>query len=321
MLRNVQLSGALFFVVEATSPWGVDVPHASAFASIILPHARHVISYHVITRGSGWAGVLGEQQIAFDAGDILVFPHGDAYSIVSGPDDHRDLDVDSALDFFRAMASGRMPVVVTEGGGGPESAQFVCGFLGCDARPFNPLLATLPRLLHVRRADAANGDLLDRLVQLTLAEADAQRAGAACIRLRLAELMFIELLRRHLEALPPEQTGWLAGLRDAVVGRALQHLHERPAHGWTLESLAHDVGVSRSVLAERFAHFVGCGPMQYLTHWRIQIAARRLTDRGAKVAAVAYEVGYASEAAFSRTFKKIAGVSPAAWRDGSTAAQ
>jgi AraC-like DNA-binding protein len=213
------------------------------------------------------------------------------------------------------MAAGQLPFSVTEGGGGSERLQVVCGFLGCDVRPFNPLLATLPRMLRVRRTSSSSaGDPLEQLIDFTLAESRERRAGGECVRLRLSELLFIEVVRRHLATLPAEQRGWLGGLRDPVVGRALALLHERPAHGWTLEELAQGAGASRSVLAERFTHFVEDPPMQYLTRWRMQIAARLLAEGTRKVAAVAREVGYDSEAAFSRAFKKAAGVPPARWR-------
>jgi AraC-like DNA-binding protein len=212
------------------------------------------------------------------------------------------------------MASGRLPFVVTEGGGGLERAQFVCGFLGCDVRPFNPLLEMLPRLLHMPRPPGAQNDLLERLIDLTLAEAQARHPGGESIRLGLSELIFIELVRRYVATRGEGATGWLAGLRDPAVGRALAVLHESPASPWTLDLLARRIGVSRSVLAERFVHLVGHPPMQYLTRWRMQLAARALSDGTSKVSAIGREVGYKSEAAFSRTFKRIAGVSPAAWR-------
>jgi AraC-like DNA-binding protein len=193
----------------------------------------------------------------------------------------------------------------------------MCGFLGCDARPFNPLLQTLPRMLHVRGVGALADDLLSRLIELTLAESRTHRPGGECIRVRLSELMFVEVVRRHLAALPAARTGWLAGIKDQAIGRALSLLHERPEHAWTLGELARSVGLSRSVLAERFCGFVGQPPMQYLTHWRMQVAARLLADGASKVATVALEVGYASEAAFSRTFKKVTGVSPASFRRAS----
>jgi AraC-like DNA-binding protein len=172
----------------------------------------------------------------------------------------------------------------------------------------------VPRLLHLRQA-FAGGDPLARLIEFALAESQEARAGGECVRLRLSELMFVEVVRRHLAALPAEQTGWLAGLRDRSVGRALACLHERPGDDWTLQKLAKTVGLSRSALAERFTHFVGDPPMQYLTRWRMQVAARLLADGEAKVSAVALRVGYDSEAAFSRAFKKAAGLPPAAWRN------
>ena len=314
VLRMVKLSGALFFLVDASSPWGVEIPGADAFAPIILPSARHVVSYHVVTEGGGWVSVSGAPAVRFEAGDVLVFPHGDAYAMLSQPGGKPALPLAEALGFFRDMAAGRLPFMVPEGGGGPPRARFVCGFLGCDARPFNPLLATLPRLMHVRPPSGSGADLLDRLIALTLDVAREPRPGAECVRLRLSELMFVEVVRRYLEALPAHETGWLAALRDRGIGRALALLHRRPAHPWTLDSLAVEAGVSRSVLAERFTRLIGLPAMQYLANWRIQVAARLLADGTAKVGAVGLEVGYGSEASFSRSFKKIAGISPAAWR-------
>lgn len=312
VLRTVKLTGALFFLVDATSPWCVDVPRAGTFSRILLPRARHIISYHIVVRGTGIACIPGLDPVPISAGDVIVFPHGDPYVMQSGPGVAPEFDEAGTLQFFRDMAAGNLPFVVEEGGGGDPPAQFVCGFLGCDAHPFNPLLATLPRLLQVRRCDG--DDLLDRLIDVTLAEAQTSRAGGACVRLGLSELMFIEVIRRHLQTLPAAASGWLSGLADPAVGRALALLHRRPAHDWALDELAREVGVSRSVLADRFAQLVGCAPMQYLARWRMQIAAGLLRDSESKVAAVALEVGYASEAAFSRTFKRIAGVSPSQWR-------
>jgi AraC-like DNA-binding protein len=166
----------------------------------------------------------------------------------------------------------------------------------------------------VKRSSAAPGGLLDRLIELTLMEARANAAGSACIRLGLSELMFVEVVRRHIEALPAGQTGWLSGLRDPAIGRVLHMLHGEPARQWTLNELAAQAGLSRAVVAERFAHLVGCPPIHYLTLWRMQMAARLLTDGTMKVAAVAREAGYESEAAFSRAFKKTTGRSPTAWR-------
>lgn len=315
VLRVIKLTGALFFQVDASSPWSVEVPEAGSFAHTILPRAQHVISYHIITKGSGWVTVGDDPPMEFTEGDILVIPQGDRYGMSGAPGERSGLTPEDSLDFFRAMAAGQLPSVVSEGGGGPVLAKYVCGFLGCDARPFNPLLGALPRLMRIPRVSSASGDFLDRLIELTFVEAPLRRAGAECIRLRLSELMFVEVVRRYLETLPLGQTGWLAGLRDPVIGKAIALLHGDPARTWGLEALARESGVSRSVLAARFAHLVGCPPMQYLASWRVQLAARLLADGTAKVSAVGRDVGYESEAAFSRSFKRIAGLSPAEWRD------
>ncbi|HEX2502066.1 MAG TPA: AraC family transcriptional regulator [Methylomirabilota bacterium] len=314
VLRTVRLTGALFFLVDASTPWTIELPDGKALAPAILPGAQHVISYHIVTEGSCWGGVREGAAVRLQAGDVLVLPHGDAYAMSTGPDAHGGPDRAEVLAFMRQMATGELPFVVSEGGGGRKRLRLVCGFLGCDLEPFNPLLATLPRLLHVRRGPRSTGDPLDQLIDFTVAESRERRAGGECVRLRLSELMFVEVVRRHLATLPAEETGWLAGLRDPMVGRALALLHSRPAQPWTLESLARDVGLSRSVLAERFAHLVGHPPMGYLTRWRMQVAARLLADGLAKVSAVAREIGYDSEAAFSRAFKRAAGMPPGVWR-------
>lgn len=316
VLRAIKLTGALFFGVDASSPWSVEVPPADSFSGIILPRAQHVISYHIITHGSGWINVNGDPPVQFFERDILVIPHQDSYAMRSAVDAPPDLTEDHSLAFFRAMAAGQLPPTVNEGGGSRPLARYVCGFLGCDARPFNPLLAALPRLIHLRRRSDDAGSLLDRLIDLTLGEASKERAGARCIRLRLSELMFVEVIRLYLESLRPDQTGWMAGLRDPVVGRAMTLLHAKPAQDWSLDGLAAETGASRSVLAARFTALIGCPPMQYLTRWRVQLAARQLSDGLSKVSAVGRSVGYDSEAAFSRAFKRISGVSPAEWRGG-----
>src|SRR5688572_28967518 len=314
VLRAVRLTGAVFFRVDATSPWVIEMPDTGALASVTLPRAQHVISYHVVTRGSCSGALLtGGDGVRLQQGDVLVFPHGDPYVMSIATGQRGGPGAADVLAFMGEMAAGRLPFAVAEGGGGPPQLGLVCGFLGCDVRPFNPLLAALPRLLHVRDA-FASGDPLGRLIEFALAESEDPRAGGECVRLRLSELMFVEVVRRYLAGLPATHTGWLAGLRDRVVGRALALLHERTAEAWTIETLARDVGLSRSALAERFTHFVGEPPMQYLARWRMQAAARLLADGDAKVATVALRVGYDSEAAFSRAFKKLAGVPPADWR-------
>lgn len=314
VLRTVRLRGAVFFMLESSAPWGTAMADGETLAPILVPQAQQVLSFHVITQGTCWGGLLDGPQQRFDTGDIIVFPRGDGYFMGLPPQPTRAPNIEQASGFMQRMKSGGLPFLLQFGGGGAERLGVVCGFLGCDVRPFNPLLGTLPRLLHIKGVAGRQDDRLDRLLELTLAEARDPAPGGESVRLRLSELMFVEVIRRYLAGLPPEQSGWLAGLRDEHVGRALALLHERAAHGWTLDELAGDVGLSRSAFADRFARLVGEPPMQYLARWRMQMAARLLTDGNAKVAAVALEVGYDSEAAFSRAFKKMTGVSPAAWR-------
>ena len=314
VLRTVRLTGTLFFMMDLSSPWEAELPDGATLASKTFPWAQHVISYHVVTAGACWGGLVDEAPVRLEAGDVLVLPRGDAYFISTAPVMRHRQDLTAELTFLREMAAGRLPFVVKDGGGGPASLNLVCGFLGCDVMPFNPLLSTLPRLLHVRGFCGASGGRASRLVELALEESRERKAGGECIRLHLSELMFVEVVRGYLASLSAEHTGWLAGLRDPIVARALALVHERPDQSWTLAELARTVGSSRSTLAERFTHFVGIPPMQYLTQWRMQLASRLLADGAAKVSAVGREVGYDSEAAFSRAFKKVAGESPARWR-------
>jgi AraC-like DNA-binding protein len=314
VLRTVRLTGALFFPLEASSPWVDEIPGAAVFASVVLPGAQHVVSYHIVRQGACWATLVDGPPVHLESGDILVVPHGDHYVMSSAAGMRSDVPVDAVLTFFRQMASGSRPSVVIEGGGGPDGADLVCGFLGCDVRPFNPVLHALPRLIHLRRAPASPDDRLSRLVEFALEESRQRGPGADSVILRLSEILFVEVVRHYLDSLSIGQTGWLAGLRDPIIGHALALLHERPAAPWTLEQLARSIGVSRSSLAERFTHVVGQPPMRYLTQWRMQLACRLLSDDTAKVSAVALDVGYQSEAAFSRAFKEILGISPAGWR-------
>jgi len=192
-----------------------------------------------------------------------------------------------------------------------ESAGFVCGFLGCDARPYNPLLGSLPHVFKV--SDQVDGPL-GSYVQIALTESKRPRIGSESVLGRLSELMFVDVIRRYLETLPADRLDWLAGLRDPYIGRALAEIHREPARHWTLESLARQVAMSRSAFAEHFSRFVGTPPMQYLTNWRMQIAANHLLSTTDSVNAVANRVGYDSEAAFSRAFKKVVGAPPSEWR-------
>ena len=313
VLRAVRLKGAIFFDVEAVAPWVAEAPAAKVVAPAIMPDAEHVIEYHVITNGSCWASVIGSdaESVRLTAGDIVAFPQGDAHVLSSAPGMRGELDLNL---FKRPESAAQLPLLLNLDGGGQDKAHIVCGFLGCDSRPFNPLLESLPRILHVRGSTTARSGWIDEFTRFAVLEAKEKRAGGNGILAKLGELMFVELVRNYVEALPSESNGWLAGLRDRHIGRALSLLHERPTHAWTLDQLAKEVGVSRSSLAERFTNFVGTPPMQYLQKWRLQIAASRLLEGVSNIATIAAEIGYESEAAFSRAFKKTAGAPPAEWR-------
>jgi AraC-like DNA-binding protein len=279
---------------------------------VILPRAQHIVSYHVVSQGACWCEAPGLAPLRLETGDVLIVPHGQPYQLASTCGLRTGWTLDDALAWFRAMAGGHLPFVVTEGGNGAERLQLVCGFLGCDALPFNPVLTTLPSLVRVR-LHGDSGSRLTTLLESAVAESNDARPGSRSVRLRIAELVFVEVLRSYL-TMSQDDASWLSGLRDPVVGRALAQLHGDPARAWTLPDLAREVGASRSVLAERFAAFVGHSPMLYLTRWRMQLAATRLAAGRTPVTAIASEVGYESEAAFCRAFKRVTGVTPASWR-------
>jgi len=304
VLRAVRLNGAHFYHVEAGGPWSVFTVPAKELVPRILPNAEHLISYHILLSGSCWGGPLGEQ-IELNAGDVIVFPHGDAHLMSSVKDyiDRSGRDGTEASRFLSNVYLGPNDV--------SRDTELVCGFLGCDSKPFNPLIAALPRVIVI---PGAAGGFLAQFPKQVVTESRTGRVGSETMLTRMAELMFIEVLRRYVEMLPPQEAGWLGALRDAVVGPALSRLHEEPTRAWTLAELAREIASSRTVLVERFSQLVGVPPMLYLTRWRLQLAAEQLARGSAKVAAIGAQVGYESEAAFSRAFKRETGLSPAAWR-------
>lgn len=315
VLSAVRLTGCVFFDVSARSPWVAEAPPAAQIANEVTPGAQHAIEFHVVTRGSCWISIVGHgafEPVKLEEGDIAVMPHGDPHALSSAP----GMRAKPIMEIFRRPEDDNaLPFTLRTGTEGPVETHLVCGFFSCDLRPFNPLLDSLPRFMRVGRGTSnAQGGLLDQFIHFATVETGNKRAGSQSILNKLSELMFVEVIRLHMDTLAADNTGWLAGLRDPLVGRALMLLHARPARAWTLEELAAEAGASRSALAERFALLVGCPPFQYLTRWRMQIAAKRLADRSAKVAAIAQEVGYESEAAFSRAFKKVVGQSPSEWR-------
>jgi AraC-like DNA-binding protein len=314
VLRALRLAGAVYFDVAARVPWVAEQPTREMVLPKILPGAQHLISYHVVTEGRCFAGIIGAEPIAVEAGEVVVFTKGDPHVMSSSPG-MRAAPV--AADAFDEVAASPLPFSVSYGAaGGPPSIKLVCGFLACHAQPFNLLLDNLPPVIKAGSPRDGESNWLGEFIHVAISETTNKRAGGESVLAKLSELMFIEVVRRHLEAVPPVQTGWLAGLRDPCVGKALSLIHRSPARNWTIEELARDSGLSRSVLAERFADLVGLPPMHYLAKWRMQIASELLSDGSTNIATVAAETGYGSEAAFSRAFKKMVGVPPSAWRRG-----
>jgi len=317
VLRSVRLRGALYFHVSGTHDWAAEAPAACEIAGAVLPGSEHVMEFHVVLAGSCWAAVVGGEPVQLTAGDIVLFPQGDPHVVSSAPGLRAPPDTagyfersNQRLPFAlhldaREIRIGAAPI-------GEYEATLVCGFLGCDLRPFNPLIASLPRLLHLRATSGQ--DWIVQCMRQAVIESTDRGPGANAMLERLSEMMFIEALRRYLATLPDGSRGWIAGLRDRFVGRALTLLHEAPAAAWTVDDLSRRVGLSRSALHERFADMIGQAPMQYLANWRMQVAATLLRDTPGSVTSVAQQVGYDSEAAFARAFKRLVGKPPAQWR-------
>jgi AraC-like DNA-binding protein len=319
LLRAVRFRGAIFYDTEGVAPWVAETPASAAIAPAILPGSEHMIPFHGVVKGSCWGAIAGCESVRLSQGDLILFPQGDRPVMSSAPG-LRDPSADESP--FYAPRPPQLPHALHLGdpdaapGERRERVTIACGYLGLDARPFNPLLQALPRVMHVPGQALGDGAWIATFLGVVLDESRRRRPGGEAVLERMSEMLFVEVLRRHVDALPPEQTGWLAGLRDPAVGKALALLHGQPARSWTLAALSLAAGLSRSSLHERFAHLLGQPPMQYLTRWRMQLAAARLRDTDAKHLHIAHEVGYDSEAAFSRAFKREVGVSPAAWRRG-----
>jgi AraC-like DNA-binding protein len=313
VLSAVRLTGAVFFERHNKAPWVGESPHSAAIAAMVMPEAEHVINFHALLSGTCWAAMIGssEQCTQLNAGDIIIFPMGDANVLSSAPGMRGIPDLDQ---YFRPKDRS-LPIVTSLNGDSPECCRFICGYFGCDARPFNPLLEALPRMFRSQMS-AVGQSWLSNMLRVAAEEAELGGAGSETLLAKLAELMFVEVVRKYIAGLPEDSQGWLSGLRDRHIGHAMRLIHGEPTRQWALDTLAREVGLSRSVFAERFTHFVGVSPMQYLGRWRMQLAARRLEIPGVSVAQAGAEVGYESEAAFCRAFKKFVGTPPGAWRRG-----
>jgi len=314
-LRVVQLVGAIFINARFTAPWCYQSPCADTAARLLEPSAERVVIFHMIMEGECFVEMGNQSPVRLIAGDAVIFPEGDAHRMASEP----GLAPASGARLDEVLS--RRPRQLAYGGGGPTT-RLVCGYLACDARLARLLLAGLPSLVRVNVRGSNAGIWLEASVRYALIEARSPRPGGAGVLAKLAEVLFIEVLRLYMNEHGEGRTGWLAGVGDRIVGAALTCLHKSPAHPWTLEELAREANTSRSVLAERFQNLVGNSPMQYLTQWRMLLAANLLRRSNAPLARVAEEVGYQTDTAFSRAFRREFGLPPVAWRrNQSTLAQ
>lgn len=327
VLRIVRLTSAVFFTARFSTPWSIESPPSDQLARTLRLRAESIALFHVLVEGQCWVSMEGHSPLRMEAHDVIIFPHGDPH-VMSSPIGARPRPISALLPSQRSEEIPQLDY-----GGGGEAARFVCGYLHCDQR-FNPLIGALPTMLFVCGLDGAGrGQPTDietasrrGVIQIeadgwlastlrhTVEEADAMHPGSSAMLARLTELLYVEVLRRYMQQLPSGHTGWLAGVKDPEVGRALRLLHARPERQWTVEDLAREVGASRSGLAQRFTELTGEAPMRYLTGWRIQLAKHLILQAGLPIADVADRVGYESEAAFNRAFKRHVGVPPVAWR-------
>lgn len=308
LLTAVKITGAVFYNAEFSSPWAFRSPPSKGLAPYVGAATGHIIVYHLVTDGAAWAEVDAEARTQLRAGDIVIFPHGHTHLMGNGPpvEPH---DNGSALQEILSQGLG----LVRSGGGG-ETTRLICGYLTCDEHLSRVLLAPLPRLLKVHVRDDDSGRWLEESIRLAVARTSSGEAGSAAVLAKVSEALFVDTLCRYFSALPPGESGWLAGTRDPEVGRALKLIHSRVSEPWTLALLAEAVGVSRTVLVERFTQFVGEAPMSYVAGWRMRVGARLLTTTNRSVAEIAREVAYESEAAFNRAFKRLFGMPPGRYR-------
>jgi AraC-like DNA-binding protein len=306
-LRVVRLVGAIFVQARFTAPWCYQSPRADTLAPILEPGAERVVIFHLITEGECFVELDGEEPVHLMAGDVVVFPQGHAHRMTS------KLGLTPVKGTRLDVVLARRARHIVYGGGGPTT-RIVCGYLACDARLAQLLLAGLPTILKVNVRGSNAGTWLETSVRYALGELRSPRPGGAGVLAKLAEVLFIEVLRLYMKDQSSTRTGWLAGVHDRIVGGALNALHKKPAHPWTLDTLAREAGTSRSVLAERFQQLVGSSPIQYLTQWRMLLAANLLSRSNAPLARIAEDVGYQTDTAFSRAFRREYGTPPAAWR-------
>ena len=307
-LSAVHMTGAIFFDVECALPWAFAVPGLHDAAHLLAPGTERIVNYHLVTDGHATVRVPGSEDLHAVAGDVVVLPH-DSPHTVSGK--RSSGVVDSRIPVEEVL-SGR-PRAIRLGGNG-SLTRIICGFFGCEKLADRSFLAGLPPVFSVNLRTDDAGLWLENSVRHLLGEAKASGPGTAALLSKMAQVLFVETLRRYMASLPAGAVGWLAGARDPLVGGALSLLHRDPARQWTLAKLALEAGASRSVLGERFTELLGEPPLTYLTRWRLQLAARLLETTAKTALQIAIDVGYGSESALNRAFKREFGIPPARYR-------
>ena len=311
LLRVVKLTGGVFLDAEFTSPWCVMSQVGPEDFHPAQSAPAHIIAFHYVVAGELQLQVDDDPPLAVRSGEIVMLPRNDAHRLGSAV----DLPAVSGDQLVPTHREGELAQI--RYGGGGEPTHIICGYLGSEAR-HNPLVDTLPKMLNLAVREGPAGEWVESSFRYAAREVAAGHAGSETVLAKLSELLFVQAVRRYVETLPPERKGWLAGLRDPAVGRALALIHGRLAHPWTAEELAGEVFLSRSAFADRFTVLIGMPPMRYVAMWRMQVAAQRLREGHRSVAQVAFDVGYESEAAFNRAFKREFGTGPGAWRRGGT---
>jgi AraC-like DNA-binding protein len=309
ILSEVKLNGALFFSAEFSAPWGFTTPPPGAIVGEFVPGAEHLMLYHFVIDGGASVQLLEGPSIELTAGDVVIFPNANQHHMTSGRG--------SVAPFpnygISAKVKARDLSPLRAGGGGAMS-RFVCGYITCDPYLCRPVLNGLPPVFRVNIRTDRSGQWIESSIMHLLEETNSGHAGTEAMLAKLSETLFVDTLRRYIAGLPQQQTGWLAGTRDLIVGKSLSVLHSRISHPWTIASLAAEVGISRSALVERFTRYLSEPPMAYLTRLRLQLAARSLKTTSRAVAEIAADIGYESEAAFNRAFKREFGQPPGRFR-------
>lgn len=309
VLRVVRIKGGVFLHAEFTAPWCVSSQVAPDDCATLLRGANHLVLFHYVAEGRFSAKGPDGTVLELAAGQVIMLPHNDQHFLGTNVDA-------PAIPTKQLMTAPPMGGLweIRHGGGG-DKTRIVCGFLGCDHVKGNPLIDALPSFLVFDTGDKVAPSWIKGTLEFAANELSAGRAGSETVLAKLSELLFVEALRRYVDGLPPDQVGWLAGIRDQFISRALARMHAEVAKPWTVDDLGREVGLSRSALAERFAGVMGETPMRYLARWRLQVAAHMLRTSEASLAQIAEQVGY-TEFAFNRAFKREFGASPAAWRRG-----